>query len=305
MTLATASTSSVISAPTPAWALVRLLRPEQWLKNLLVFAALLFSRRLFVPHDVLRVLILFGCFSAMASAVYIFNDWVDAAADRANPTKAGRPLAAGTVPVPLALGLAGILAAAGIIGVVLTDPFTAVWCAAYLVINVLYTLDLKSRPILDVGCIASGFVLRAFAGATMIAVPISRWLILCSMFLALFLGVIKRRQELVHLRDNAGSHRPVLKEYTEAFLDHMSSVLAAATLVCYTLYTLDAETVARFSTDRLVYTVPFVLYGIFRYLYLVHRQGLGATPGDVLLRDRPLAVTLVLWAGVAAAVIYR
>ena len=245
-----------------------------------------------------------SAFCALASAVYIFNDWSDAPADRANPSKVTRPLAAGTVPVPLALGVAAALVVGGGIGVLLLDRVTAALCGIYLLVNALYTLELKRHPILDVGCIASGFVLRAFVGATVIGVPISRWLILCSMFLALFLGFIKRRQEIVHLEEDAVRHRPVLNEYSEQFLDHMNSVLAAATLVCYTLYTVDAETVARFGTDRLLYTVPFVLCGIFRYLYLVHQQGLGATPSEALLRDRPLAIAVLAWVGVAAAVIY-
>lgn len=284
--------------------LVRLLRPAQWLKNLLVFAALLFSRLLTVPTELLRVTALFLCFCALASAAYIFNDWIDAPADRANPAKADRPLAAGTVAVPLALGVALVLAAGGLLGVLLLDRVTAALCGAYVLINALYTLGLKQQPILDVGCIASGFVIRAFVGATVIAVPISRWLVMCSMFLALFLGFVKRRQEIVHLEEHAVRHRPVLKEYSEQFLDHMNAILAAATLVCYTLYTVDAETVTRLGTDRLLYTVPFVLYGIFRYLYLVHQQGLGATPSEVLLRDRPLAIAVLAWVAVAAAVIY-
>ncbi len=283
---------------------LRLLRPKDWVKNLLVFAALIFSRSLTSVSGVERVFVLFWCFSALASAVYIFNDWVDAPADRLNPAKAGRPLAAGTVTAIPALSLSAGLAFIGVGGAWLLDPHTSALCGTYIAVNILYTLRLKREPILDVGCIASGFVLRTFAGATVIAVPISRWLVLCTIFLSLFLGFAKRRQEIAALANDAALHRSVLKDYSEPFLDHMNAILAAATLVTYTLYTVDAETVARFSTDKLIWTVPFVLYGILRYLYLVHQRGLGAQPTDALLRDRGMLGAVVGWVLVVAAVIY-
>jgi 4-hydroxybenzoate polyprenyltransferase len=296
-------TTTATSDPHPA-ALIQLLRPQHWIKNLLVFAGVVFSRRLLIAADLLTAVALFAAFSAVASAVYIFNDWVDAPADRLNPAKASRPLAAGTVSVPVALSLAMLLAGSAVWGVWTLDRVTGLLLVSYVVINILYTLRLKREPILDVGCIASGFMIRAFAGATVIHVPISRWLLLCSIFLSLFLGLSKTRQEIVHLKEDGPLHRPVLKEYSETFLDHVNAILAAAILVCYTLYTVDGETVARFGTDHLVFTVPFVVYGIFRYLYLVHQRGWGAAPVEALVRDRALGLAIVAWGAVVALVIY-
>lgn len=284
---------------------VRLLRPEQWIKNLVVFAALVFSRRLFVLPDLIAVVGLFVSFCAVASAVYIFNDWIDAPQDRSHPRKRLRPLAAGTISVSTALWLSATMAVAGIVMSALLDARTGALLATYLGINLLYTVRLKGEPLLDVGCVASGFVIRAFAGATVIDVPISRWLVLCSLFLALFLAFAKRRQEISLLEGVAVRQRPVLVKYSLPLLDHLNAILASATLISYALYTVDDETVERFGTDDLVFTVPLVIYGVFRYLFLIHRDQVGADPTRALLQDRALQLTVLLWGVVAAVVIYR
>lgn len=284
--------------------LLRLTRPGQWVKNVAVFAALIFSRNLLSVGPAFRVVLLFACFTLLAGAVYIFNDWVDAPSDRRAPSKASRPLAAGTVSPAVALGTAAALTVLGGGGALALDLLTGALCLGYVAVNVAYSLALKREPILDVGCIAAGFALRIFAGATVIDVSVSRWLVLCTIFLSLFLGFTKRRQELVQLGDSASDHRSVLAEYTTDFVDQMNGILAAATVVCYTLYTVDGETVERFGTQALVFTVPVVLYGVFRFLYLIHLRGLGSAPAEVFLRDRPLLTTVVLWGATVCSIIY-
>lgn len=280
------------------------LRPRQWVKNTVIFAALVFSHGLTDPVHLGRSLAAFALFCGVSSAVYLLNDILDLENDRAHPTKSNRPIASGDLPVGLA-GLAGAVLAAGALVSAwrLSPPFAAM-ALLYLVMNVLYSLWLKRVVIVDVMIISSGFVIRAVAGGLVIGVEVSAWLILCTIFLSLFLGFTKRRQELAQLEAQAVIHRAILKEYSIAFLDQMISIVTAATLVAYFLYTLAPETRARLGTPYLPLTIPFVLYGIFRYLYLVHQKNMGENPTGALYADGPLLLDVALWAATAVIILY-
>ena len=281
------------------------LRPEQWTKNLLVFAALLFARRLFDPAAVLQALAAFAIFCGLSGAVYLLNDVSDRESDRQHPVKRHRPIAAGHVSAPTAVAWALVLIALGLSLSFWLQTGFGMAAAAYLVLQAAYTRVLKHVVILDVMAIAFGFVLRAVAGGLIIGVPISDWLVICTILLALFLGLSKRRHELTLLAAGAAGHRRILEEYDPYLLDQMIAVVAAATLVAYIIYCLSPETTARFGTHWLVLTVPFPIYGLFRYLYIVHRKDGGGTPSEMLLTDRPLLSCVGLWGLTVVAVIYR
>ena len=281
------------------------LRPEQWTKNLFVFAALIFGQRLDSPRDVLLVSGAFAVFCALSGVVYLVNDVVDRHTDASHPVKARRPVASG------ALGPQTAVAAALAIGV---PALAAAWwlrpsfglvAAAYLALMALYSGPLKHVVIIDVLAIAVGFVLRVFAGAVVIAVPVSHWLLVCTILLALFLALSKRRHELVLLADAATGHRRILQEYSPYLLDQMIGVVTASTLMAYMLYATSPETAERFGTSLLGLTIPFPLYGIFRYLYLVHHKEGGGSPSELLLTDRPLLLCVALWGVTVALIIYR
>jgi 4-hydroxybenzoate polyprenyltransferase len=284
--------------------ILRSLRPTQWTKNFFVFAALLFSLKILDVPLLLKTFAAFGVFCVLSGAVYLINDVLDFAEDRVHPKKSKRPIAAGRVGRPLAVGLAAGLALASLAAAALLNRNFLVVAAVYLVLQVAYSLKLKHVVILDVFIIAAGFVLRVVAGGFVIAVPLSSWLLICTTLLALFIALNKRRHELVLLEDNASSHRPILKEYSAYLLDQMISVVTASTVIAYCLYTVSPETVQKFGTENLIYTMPFVLYGIFRYLYLVHQKGKGGSPEELLLKDRPLLVTVVLWIAAVFAILY-
>lgn len=281
------------------------LRPEQWTKNLLVFAALLFARRLFDPAAVLQALAAFAIFCGLSGAVYLLNDVSDRESDRQHPVKRHRPIAAGHVSAPTAVAWALVLIALGLSLSFWLQTGFGMAAAAYLVLQAAYTRVLKHVVILDVMAIAFGFVLRAVAGGLIIGVPISDWLVICTILLALFLGLSKRRHELTLLAAGAAGHRRILEEYDPYLLDQMIAVVAAATLVAYIIYCLSPETTARFGTHWLVLTVPFPIYGLFRYLYIVHRKDGGGNPSEMLLTDRPLLFCVGLWGLTVVAVIYR
>ena len=288
-----------------AFNLIRSLRPGQWTKNLLVFAGLLFGRRLFDPAAVLDATAAFAIFCALSGAVYLVNDIADRDIDRRHPLKAHRPLASGALPVSVAVAAAIVLVVGGLAGAfVINGQFGGV-AAGYLALLVLYSLTLKHIVILDVLTIAIGFVLRAVAGAFAIDVEISQWLLVCTILLALFIALAKRRHELVLLADGATGHRPILGEYSAYLLDQMIAVVTASTLVAYIFYTISPETQEKFGTALLELTIPFPIYGIFRYLYLVHRREGGGSPADLLLTDRPLLACVALWALSVAFIIYR
>ena len=288
-----------------AMSLVLSLRPSQWTKNLIIFAALMFGQRLFDVWAVLYTLAAFIIFCALSGVVYLVNDVADREADRNHPVKCRRPIASGAVSVQLALATAGILTVLALGTAFWLKPAFAMVGALYLLLLGSYSGPLKHVVIIDVLSIAIGFVLRAIAGAVVIDVAISHWLLILTILLALFLALSKRRHELVLLADGATSHRRILQEYSPYLLDQMISVVTASTLVAYAFYTVSPETVAKFGTDGLVWTVPFPLYGIFRYLYLVHQREGGGSPAEMLLTDRPLLICVALWALTVVAIIYR
>jgi 4-hydroxybenzoate polyprenyltransferase len=288
-----------------AFSLLLSLRPAQWTKNLLVFAGLLFGRRLFdFPSDVDAVSA-FAVFCALSGAVYLVNDVADRDSDRQHPLKAQRPIASGALPVPVALGVALALAAIALVAAYAIGPAFAIVAATYLALQITYSFALKHVVIIDVLTIAIGFVLRAVGGAVAVQVEIGHWLLVCTILLALFIALAKRRHEIVLLADGAVSHRPSLGEYTPYLLDQMIGVVTASTLVSYVFYTISPETQAKFGTTWLGLTIPFPLYGIFRYLYLVHQRDGGGSPADMLLTDRPLLACVALWALTVALIIYR
>lgn len=286
-------------------ALLISLRPAQWTKNLLVFAGLLFGRRLFDARSAAAAAAAFAIFCALSGAVYLVNDVVDRDNDRRHPLKGGRPIASGAVPVPLALAFAGLLAAAALgASLALGRPFALV-AGGYVGLLLLYSGALKHIVIVDVLTIALGFVLRAVAGAVAVHVAFSEWLLVCTILLALFIALAKRRHELVLLAGEATGHRPILGEYTPYLLDQMIAVVTASTLVAYIFYTISPETQEKFGTPWLELTIPFPLYGLFRYLYLVHQREGGGSPADLLLADRPLLVCVGLWVLAVVLIVYR
>jgi 4-hydroxybenzoate polyprenyltransferase len=281
------------------------LRHSQWTKNLLVFAPLIFAVKLYDLTAVVRSAWAFAVFCALSGVVYLFNDVMDRENDRRHPVKRHRPIAAGAVPVPIALGSAALLAASG-----LSAAFFLGWrfgavAGGYLALQSLYSGPLKHIVIIDVLTLALGFVFRAVGGAVAIGVSISHWLFVCTILLALFIALAKRRHELVLLGDSATSHRPILGEYTSYLLDQMIAVVAASTLIAYIFYTISPETEQKFGTTWLGLTIPFPLYGIFRYLYLMHMREGGGTPADLLLTDRPLLTCVTLWVVAVVLIIYH
>lgn len=279
------------------------LRPHQWTKNLVVLVALAFSKHLFEPEPFLRAGLAFLVFCALSSAVYLLNDLADLEQDRLHPLKRLRPLPSGALPLRVArLACAG-LAAVGLAGAAWLGRPVLLAAAAYLALNLAYSLGLKHVVILDVLAISLGFVLRAVAGALAIQVVFSHWLLVCTILLALFLALAKRRHELVTL-ENASGHRPALEEYSLYLLDQMIGVVTASCLTAYAFYTLAPETLEKYRTEKLALTIPFVIYGIFRYLYLVHRREQGGSPSEVLLTDRPLLLAVALWAVAVVVIVY-
>lgn len=278
--------------------MIRSLRPAQWAKNAFVLAPLVFAGDLAVPGAVARSLAAFVVFCAASSAVYLVNDLRDRDQDRNHPLKRLRPIAAGTLPAGGAAVAALVLAAGALAGAVLIGrPFAAV-LGGYLVLQGLYSLWLKRVVILDALAIALGFVLRVYGGAAAVAVVVSPWLALCTIFLALFLAFSKRRHELVLLAEEAAGQRGVLAQYSPVFLDQMINVVTASTVVCYALYAVAPETAAKHGGRTLLATVPLVLFGIFRYLYLVYQRHEERNPTEAILRDPPFLINIALW-GVA------
>jgi 4-hydroxybenzoate polyprenyltransferase len=279
------------------------LRPRQWTKNLLVFAGLIFSRSLLDPDRVWRAVATFVIFCLLSGSSYLLNDAVDAERDRAHPRKRYRPVASGRVPVRVAYVVGATLLVTTCAAAFVLSTRLGLAALAYAVLLTAYSARLKHVVIVDALVIATGFVLRALAGVVVIDAEFSDWLLLCTILLALFLTFGKRRHELVTLDDGAG-HRPILAEYTPQLLDQMIAVVTASTVMAYALYTVSPETQARLGTTRLPYTIPFVLYGIFRYLYLLYRRDLGGDPSEHLLTDRALLVAVALWGAAVLVVVY-
>lgn len=281
------------------------LRPRQWAKNLIVLAPILFSENLFHPQALVRGLLAFAAFCLVSSGGYLVNDLKDLEQDRLHPSKRRRSLAAGSLKPRLALPSAILLSLAGLSGAFALSRLFGVVLCAYLLVSLAYTFVLKHQVILDVFAIAAGFVLRAMGGAIVIGVEMSNWLLICTTLLSLFLGFSKRRYELLLLKEGAGGHRQVLEEYNPRFLDMMIGVVTASTLTSYTLYTVSEETIQRFHTANLLLTLPFVLYGIFRYLYLVYHKEQGGDPIETAFTDAASIVNLLLWVAAVILILYR
>lgn len=266
------------------------LRPKQWTKNLLVFAALLFSLKAVDLSAFIRSLAAFFLFSFVSGCVYIINDYADREADRIHPVKKNRPMASGALNPALALWFGGVLLAASLVASYFINPLLTVLLVVYFILNVSYSFKLKHMVILDIMVIASGFVLRAIAGGLAIFVHLTPWFLLCTMLLSLFLAIGKRRHELFLLEDQKGSHRKVLENYSFALLDQLTGIVATATIISYSLFTFTAG-----RTVYLMWTIPLVIYGIFRYLYLVHIENKGGAPDRMLLEDKHILVTVILY----------
>jgi len=281
---------------------INCLRIRQWTKNILIFAALIFSNHAHQIDYVARSFIAFFIFSIGVGALYIFNDIHDLEGDCEHPVKKRRPIASGRMSVKtgwiffIALGILSLALS------FMFDTDFGLVVLLYFILQLFYTLVLKKIVIVDVFAISLSFILRVIAGAVVIHVDISNWILICTMLLALFLALSKRRHELILLDNNAGGHRVILREYSPYLLDQMIGVVTSATLVAYIIFTLSGETTAKFG--RMVLTVPFVLYGIFRYLYLIHIKEKGGEPEEILLTDIPLQLDILLYGLVALAIIY-
>ncbi|MEE8524662.1 MAG: decaprenyl-phosphate phosphoribosyltransferase [Thermoanaerobaculia bacterium] len=276
--------------------LFRAMRPIQWVKNVFVLAPVVFAEQALQVEVMARALLAFLVFCCAASAIYLVNDIRDREEDRRHPQKRHRPIAAGELSVAAAASAAILLAAAGVAGALVLGTRFLLLLTLYLAINLLYSSGgLKKVVILDVMAVASGYVLRVMAGGAAVGVAISNWLLLCTTFLALLMILSKRRHEILLLADTAAEHRSVLSHYSPQFLDQLVNVVTASAVVSYALYAVDDDTVARFGSDNLVYTVPLVLFGIFRYLYLTYQKAEKRNPTEAILFDPPSLANLLLW----------
>lgn len=284
-------------------ALWKTMRPRQWTKNAFVFAALVFDEKLTQVPLFINTLAAFLFFCLISSAVYLINDVADRERDRAHPVKRLRPLASGQLSPRLAIGAAIGMAAIALASAFTVKPALGWIMLAYLLLNLAYSFYLKNIVIVDVMSIAAGFVLRVLAGVVVVQVArFSPWLYVCTTLLALFVGLGKRRHEIILLAENANSHRAILDHYTIPFLDQLISLVTSTTVIAYSLYTFSAPNLP--PNHLMMLTIPFVLYGLFRYLYLIHVRGLGGAPDELLLQDMPLLLSVMLWAAFVVAILY-
>ncbi len=284
--------------------IIKLIRPAQWLKNGIVLAPLIFAGEMTHTGKLLTALEATALFCLFASAVYIFNDIIDCEKDKLHPLKKERPLASGKMSKSTAVVLMILFLAGGLVMAWFVNLTFFVISVVFIVLNLLYTVWLKHVVIVDVMSIAVSFVLRAYAGAFAIEVPASKWLLINTLLLALFLGFGKRRHELVFLEDNAAAHRKILSRYSPYLLDQLIGVVTPAVVVMYMLYSFSPEVSAKLGTENLFLTTPFVVYGIFRYLYLIHKEEKGGSPTKVLITDLPVLLTVVLWLITVSVVLY-
>jgi 4-hydroxybenzoate polyprenyltransferase len=293
-------------------AIIQLIRPAHWSKNLVLFAAVLFSPAKVVlanPQVLLAAFEAFLAFCLVSGAVYAFNDVLDLAADRHHPRKRNRPLPSGRISVAGAVMVAAAFAAVGLLWAFLLSTRFGVIVTAYLVTNIVYSAGLKRMVILDVLLLSAGFVYRAIGGVAIVEkfldnIYLSYWLILCAFLLSLFLALAKRRREIALLGDAAAAHRASLADYSLQLIDQVLAALTGATLVSYSLYTISDDTLAHYGTRDLFWTIPFVAYGLFRYLYLIYNRSEGGDPAGLLLRDRPTLINVALWVMVTAVIVY-
>jgi 4-hydroxybenzoate polyprenyltransferase len=283
---------------------IKALRPLQWTKNLSVFAALFFSKNLFNQNALLKVCLAFVIFCLLSGSYYIFNDIFDRETDKEHPEKSKRPIASGKLGIGTAIVVMVLCAFISLTGAYfLGTPFFIV-CLSSLFLQILYSLILKKIVIVDAFAIAVAFVLRVAAGGFAINVEISSWILICTLLLALFLALGKRRHELQLFGQGIASQRRVLAEYNGELLSHMISIVGASTVITYALYTVSESTREKFHTQNLIFTIPFVLYGIFRYLYLIHRKQQGGSPETILVTDKPLYINILLWLLTAGVILY-
>ncbi len=282
--------------------LLKTMRPKQWPKNVFIFTALVFVEQLFTPVPLLKTIAAFVLFCLMSSAVYLINDVVDIEKDRQHPTKRLRPLPSGQLKPSVAIAAGVLIPLVALPLSFLLDFYFGLVALAYLLTMIVYSFVLKNVIILDVLTVAAGFVLRAVAGAVVISVPISPWLYVCTTLLALFIGISRRRHELILLAENANEHRPSLNEYSLPLLDQMIAVVTSATIIAYSFYTFSAPNLP--PNHAMMLTIPFVLYGLFRYLYLIHVRGEGGTPEEIFLSDLPIIIALGLWALAVIVILY-
>lgn len=284
--------------------ILKSLRPQQWIKNFFIFAAIIFSQNIFNLPLLLKAVIAFIAFCVLSSSLYILNDLKDLEEDKHHPIKSKRPLASGRLKKSHAILSFVILSSLGFILAVTLNRNFFIIALVYFILQIAYSFRLKHVVILDVFVIATGFLIRVVAGGLAIEVSLSSWLLICTTLLALFLALGKRRHELVLLEEEASAHRPILEEYNPYFLDQLIAVVTASIVIAYCLYTIDAKTVAKFGTTNLLYTVPFVFYGIFRYLYLIHQKSKGGSPETLILKDKPLLIDIFLWIASAVFILY-
>ena len=282
--------------------LLKTMRPKQWPKNVFIFTALVFVEKLFTPSPLLKTIAAFILFCLTSSAVYLINDVADIEKDRQHPTKRLRPLPSGQLKPSVAIAAGVLIPLVTLPLSFLLDFYFGLVALAYLLTMIVYSFILKNIMILDVLTIAAGFVLRAVAGAVVISVPISPWLYVCTTLLALFIAISRRRHELVLLAENANEHRASLNEYSLPLLDQMIAVVTSAAIIAYSLYTFSAPNLP--PNHAMMLTIPFVLYGLFRYLYLIHVENKGGTPEEIFLSDLPLIIDLGLWALAVIAILY-
>jgi 4-hydroxybenzoate polyprenyltransferase len=285
--------------------LLRLMRPHQWVKNSFVLTGLLFGHAWHDPALVTKAVIAFVAFCLISSTIYILNDIVDIEQDRHHPSKRKRPLPSGKLKVSTAAIFAFVLGASALTLASFASSTVVIILLIYAVMNVAYSLKLKHVVILDVFIIATGFMLRILAGTLGLGIPPSQWLLLCGLMVTLFLGFSKRRAEIIALSEDKTAHRKVLEEYSPVLLDKMIVVTAAGLIMSYSLYTMNPETIRIHGTAYLIYTVPFVIYGVFRYIYLLHHQSSGGDPSKDLVQDPHMLIVLLGWAITTTALIAR
>ncbi|MFO7979800.1 MAG: decaprenyl-phosphate phosphoribosyltransferase [Candidatus Aminicenantes bacterium] len=285
--------------------MIKSARPKQWIKNFFIFAPLIFSQNLFEIPLLIKSITAFAAFCLLSSSLYILNDISDLEEDKHHPLKSKRPLASGQINKSQAwIAFSVLLALSIAISFLFLNQNFMFAALIYVILQFSYSFGLKHVIILDVFIIAAGFIIRVIAGGFAINVQISHWLLICTLLLALFLALSKRRHEIILLGEEAVNHRPILKEYSPYLLDQMIAVVTASTVIAYCLYTISEETVSKFGSTALIYTLPFVLYGIFRYLYLIHQRAQGGTPEALIIKDKPLLIDVFLWIASAVLILY-
>ncbi|MFC2157778.1 decaprenyl-phosphate phosphoribosyltransferase [Acidobacteriota bacterium] len=284
--------------------IIQSLRPQQWTKNFFIFAPLIFSENISNMNMLLKTGAAFGLFCMISRAGYILNDLRDLEEDKLHPLKSRRPLASGRVKKSQAFIFLVLISCLSMTLSLFLNLEFFLLLTSYFILQIFYSFWLKNVVILDVFIVAAGFFLRVLAGGLVIGVYVSPWILICTLLLALFLALSKRRHELLLLDTEAKNHRPILGEYSPYLLDQMIAVVTASTVISYCLYTISTETITKFGTKNLIFTVPFVLYGVFRYLYLIHQKAEGGTPEMLIIKDKPLLISIFLWILTASSIIY-